>query len=39
MPKILYLQVIKEDPHKLEKLEKHHRYTDLFQRVRMLLGS
>ena len=36
MPKILYAQVIKEDPHELEKLEKHHRYTHLFQRVRML---
>jgi len=36
MPKILYPQVIKEDPHELEKLEKHHRYTHLFQRVRML---
>ena len=36
MPKILYKQVIKEDPSQLEKLEKHHRYTHLFQRVRML---
>ena len=36
MPKILYMQVIKEDPRELEKLEKHHRYTHLFQRVRML---
>jgi hypothetical protein len=36
MPKILYPQVIEEDPHELEKLEKHHRYTHLFQRVRML---
>jgi transposase len=36
MPKILYPQVIKEDPRELEKLEKHHRYTHLFQRVRML---
>ncbi len=36
MPKILYPQVIKEDPRRLEKLEKHHRYTHLFQRVRML---
>src|ERR671910_3391772 len=36
MPKILYPQVIQEDPHELEKLEKHHRYTHLFQRVRML---
>jgi hypothetical protein len=36
MPKILYPQVIKEVPCQLEKLEKHHRYTHLFQRVRML---
>ena len=36
MPKILYPQVIKEDPRELEKIEKHHRYTHLFQRVRML---
>ena len=36
MPKILYPQVIKEDPHELERLEKRHRYTHLFQRVRML---
>jgi transposase len=36
MPKILYSQVIEEDPHELKKLEKHHRYTHLFQRVRML---
>src|SRR5918996_632924 len=36
MPKILYPQVIKEDPRQLEKLEKHHRYSHLFQRVRML---
>src|SRR5215207_2700077 len=36
MPKILYTQVIKEDPRELEKIEKHHRYTHLFQRVRML---
>jgi hypothetical protein len=36
MPKILYPQVIKEDAHELEKLEKQHRYTHLFQRVRML---
>ena len=36
MPKILYPQVIQEDPKELEKLEKHHRYTHLFQRVRML---
>ena len=31
-----YTQVIQEEPHELEKLEKHHRYTHLFQRVRML---
>src|ERR687892_2931894 len=36
MPKILYPQVIEEDPHELEKLEKHHRYSHLFHRVRML---
>src|SRR5829696_4813000 len=36
MPKILYPQVIHEDPHELKKLEKRHRYTHLFQRVRML---
>ncbi len=36
MPKILYSQVIKEDPVELKELEKHHRYTHLFQRVRML---
>jgi hypothetical protein len=36
MPKILYPQVIQENPRELEKLEKHHRYTHLFQRVRML---
>jgi transposase len=36
MPKILYTQLIQEEPHELEKLEKHHRYTHLFQRVRML---
>ena len=36
MPKILYPQVITEDPQQLEKLEKRHRYTHLFQRVRML---
>jgi len=36
MPKILYPQVIQEEPRELEKLEKHHRYTHLFQRVRML---
>ena len=36
MPKILYSQVIKEDPQQLRELEKRHRYTHLFQRVRML---
>jgi hypothetical protein len=36
MPKILYPQVVEEDPKELEKLEKQHRYTHLFQRVRML---
>src|ERR671932_550730 len=36
MQKILYPQVIEEDQKELEKLEKHHRYTHLFQRVRML---
>ncbi len=36
MPKILYPQVITEDAHELKKFEKQHRYTHLFQRVRML---
>ena len=36
MPKILYSQVIEEDPEELKVLEKYHRYTHLFQRVRML---
>jgi transposase len=36
MPKILYPQVIEEDPQKLKELEKRHRYSHLFQRVRML---
>lgn len=36
MPKILYSRVIKEDPLQLKELEKYHRYTHLFQRVRML---
>jgi hypothetical protein len=36
MPKILYPQVVTEDQKELEKLEKHHRYSHLFQRVRML---
>ena len=36
MPKILYSRVIEEDPQQLKELEKRHRYTHLFQRVRML---
>jgi transposase len=36
MPKILYSQVITEDPQELKALEKRHRYSHLFQRVRML---
>ena len=36
MPKILYPQVIEEDPQQLKELEKRHRYSHLFQRVRML---
>ena len=36
MPKIHYSQVIKENPQDLKELEKYHRYTHLFQRVRML---
>jgi transposase len=36
MPKILYSQVIGEDPQELKVLEKYHRYSHLFQRVRML---
>ena len=36
MPKILYSQVIEEDPKELKELEKRHRYSHLFQRVRML---
>jgi transposase len=36
MPKILYSQVIEEDPRELKELERRHRYTHLFQRVRML---
>jgi transposase len=36
MPKILYSRVIEEDPQELKELEKRHRYTHLFQRVRML---
>src|SRR5215213_2790951 len=36
MAKILYSQVITEDPDELKELEKRHRYSHLFQRVRML---
>ena len=36
MAKILYTQVITEEPDDLEELEKRHRYSHLFQRVRML---
>jgi transposase len=36
MAKILYTQVITEDPNDLKELEKRHRYSHLFQRVRML---
>src|SRR3954469_8458875 len=36
MPKIHYSRVIEEDPKELKELEKYHRYTHLFQRVRML---
>ena len=36
MPKILYPQVSQEDPQQLKELEKRHRYSHLFQRVRML---
>ena len=36
MPKILYSRVIVEDLLQLKKLEKYHRYSHLFQRVRML---
>src|SRR5829696_5567705 len=36
MPKILYSQVIEEDPEELKELEKYHRYSHLFQRVRLL---
>jgi len=35
MPKILYSRVIEQDPQELKELEKRHRYTHLFQRVRM----
>src|ERR687889_1542224 len=36
MAKILYPQVITEDVYDLKELEKYHRYSHLFQRVRML---
>jgi transposase len=36
MPKINYPQVIEEEPQELEKLEKRHRYSHLFHRVKML---
>jgi transposase len=36
MSKILYSRVIEEDPQRLKELENYHRYTHLFQRVRML---
>ena len=36
MAKILYSQVIEEDPKELKELEKYHRYTHLYQRIRML---
>jgi transposase len=36
MPKIHYSRVIEEDPQDLKELERYHRYTHLFQRVRML---
>src|SRR5215211_7717698 len=36
MPKIHYSQVIEEDAQELKELERYHRYTHLFQRVRML---
>jgi hypothetical protein len=36
MAKILYPQVITEDLNDLKELEKYHRYSHLFQRVRML---
>jgi transposase len=36
MPKVHYSRVIEEDPQQLKELEKRHRYTHLFQRVRML---
>ena len=36
MPKILYSRVTEEDPQRLKELEKYHRYSHLFQRVRMI---
>jgi transposase len=36
MPNIDYPRVIEEDPQELEKLEKRHRYSHLFHRVKML---
>jgi hypothetical protein len=36
MAKILYPQVITEELDELKELEKYHRYSHLFQRVRML---
>jgi transposase len=36
MPKIHYSQVIEEDAQELKELERYHRYTHLFQRLRML---
>jgi hypothetical protein len=36
MPNIDYVQVIEEDPEELVKLEKRHRYSHLFHRVKML---
>src|ERR687898_229958 len=35
MPKIHYSRVIEEDPQQLEELERYHRYSHLFLRVRM----
>jgi hypothetical protein len=36
MPKIDYPRVIEDDPRELDKLEKRHRYSHLFHRVKML---
>jgi transposase len=36
MPKVHYSRVIEEDLQQLKDLEKYHRYSHLFQRVRML---